>query len=89
MAITPDDSDSLFLAETGCEGEDCGGPFVSNSGGNLPSQGGNGGGFWDIFDLGFGSGGDNSRVNIDSTHTNDHIHHDNNAFVNAEALSRA
>ena len=62
--ITPDDSDSLFLAETGCEGEDCDTTSVSNSGGKSASQGGNGH-FWDMFNLGFGSGGDNSRVVID------------------------
>ena len=66
MTITPDDSDSLFLAETGCEGEDCGMTSMPNSGGNLSGQGGNGGSFWDIFGLGLGSGGDNSRVVIDN-----------------------
>jgi len=86
MATTPDDSDSLFLAETGCEGEDCGMTSVSNSGGNLPGQGGNVG-FWDMFNLGFGTGGDNSRVVIKDTGV--HANHDNNASVNTEALSRA
>jgi len=39
---------------------------MPNSGGNLSGQGGNGGSFWDIFGLGLGSGGDNSRVVIDN-----------------------
>ena len=75
MAITPDDSDSLFLAETGCEGEDCGMTTLSNSGGNLSGQGGNGG-FWDMFGLGSGSG-------------HDHIVIDNHNKVPANVVAQA